>query len=75
MSNHSGLKPLATLKQLNIIPQRFRSFTARPYRCGSQNKDNEAISNIGVEWCIQQSKIKNTVSHFYIIIVWVNQKK
>ena len=53
--NHSGLKP--TLKQLNIIPQRFHVHLPQDLiDAVVKAKDNEAISNIGVEWCIQQSK-------------------
>ena len=52
-----GLKPLATLKQLNIIPHRFHVHLPQDLiDAVVKAKDNEAISNIGVEWCIQQSK-------------------
>ena len=52
-----GLKPLATLKQLNIIPHRFHVDLPQDLiDAVLKAKDNEAISQIGVEWCIQQSK-------------------
>ena len=48
---------MATLKQLNIIPHRFHVDLPQDLIDGvDKAKDNEAISNIGVEWCIQQSK-------------------
>ena len=52
-----GLKPLATLKQLNIIPHRFHVDLPQDLiNAVVKARDNEAISQIGVEWCIQQSK-------------------
>ena len=52
-----GLKPLATLKQLNIIPHRFHVDLPQDLiDAVVKAKDNDAISQIGVEWCIQQSK-------------------
>lgn len=52
-----GLKPLATLKQLNLIPHRFHVDLPQDLIDGVMKaKDNTAISEIGVEWCIQQSK-------------------
>ena len=52
-----GLKPISTKKQLNMIPHRF--FVDMPedlingvLAC----KDNKAVRQVGVEWCIQQSK-------------------
>jgi methylenetetrahydrofolate reductase (NADPH) len=52
-----GLKPLSTLKQLNMIPHRFHvdlpeALIKEVIRC----KDNAAVRQVGVEWCIQQSK-------------------
>ena len=55
-----GLKPLATLKQLNIIPHRFHVDLPQDLiNAVVKARDNEAISQIGVEWCIQQSKELN----------------
>jgi methylenetetrahydrofolate reductase (NADPH) len=52
-----GLKPLSTLKQLNMIPHRFHvdlpeALIKEVIKC----KDNKAVRQVGVEWCIQQSK-------------------
>ena len=52
-----GLKPLSTLKQLNMIPHRFHvdlpeALIKEVIRC----KDNAAVRQLGVQWCIQQSK-------------------
>ena len=52
-----GLKPLATIKQLNVIPHRFHVDLPDPLvkeviKC----KDNKAVRQVGIEWCIQQSK-------------------
>ncbi len=52
-----GLKPLATKKQLNLIPHRFSlempdDLIMEVIKC----KDNKAVRQVGVEWCTQQSK-------------------
>ena len=52
-----GLKPLSTKKQLNIIPQRFNAdlpeeLIKEVLKC----KDNQAVRQVGVEWCVAQSK-------------------
>ena len=52
-----GLKPIATKKQLNIIPHRFHvdlpeDLVIEIVKC----KDNRAVRQVGVEWCIEQSK-------------------
>ena len=52
-----GLKPLSTLKQLNMIPHRFHvdlpeALVKEVIRC----KDNKAVKQVGIEWCIAQSK-------------------
>ena len=52
-----GLKPIATMKQLNIIPQRFHvdlpdELVREVIKC----KNNDAIRQVGIEWGIQQSK-------------------
>ena len=52
-----GLKPLSTLKQLNMIPHRFHvdlpeALVKEVIKC----KDNKAVRQVGVEWCIAQSK-------------------
>ena len=52
-----GLKPLSTLKQLNMIPHRFHidlpeALVTEVIKC----KDNKAVRQVGIEWCITQSK-------------------
>ena len=52
-----GLKPLATKKQLNMIPHRFHvdlpeELIIEVVKC----KDNAQVRALGIEWCIQQSK-------------------
>jgi len=52
-----GLKPISTLKQLNTIPHRFHVDLPEPLikeiiKC----KTKDAIRQVGVEWCIDQSK-------------------
>ena len=51
-----GLKPIATKKQLNLIPHRFSLELPDDLIMEVVNaKDNEAVKQIGIEWCIQQS--------------------
>lgn len=52
-----GLKPIATKKQLNLIPHRFKvdlpdDLIMEIVRA----KDNDVVRQIGIEWCVQQSK-------------------
>lgn len=52
-----GLKPIATKKQLNLIPHRFKvdlpdDLIMEIVRA----KDNDSVKQIGIEWCVQQSK-------------------
>ena len=52
-----GLKPLATMKQLNMIPQRFSvgmpdALVKEVIKC----KTTQDVRQVGVEWCIEQSK-------------------
>jgi methylenetetrahydrofolate reductase (NADPH) len=52
-----GLKPIATKKQLNLLPHRFKvdlpdELIMSIVKC----KDNAAVRNVGVEWCVNQSK-------------------
>ena len=65
-----GLKPLATQRQLTILPHRFHidipeALSDEVAKC----KDNTAVKQVGVEWAIQQSKeLINggaPVLHFY----------
>ncbi|MDT0559016.1 methylenetetrahydrofolate reductase [NAD(P)H] [Ichthyenterobacterium sp. W332] len=52
-----GLKPIATKKQLNLIPHRFKvdlpdELIMNVVKC----KDNKAVRQVGIEWCVAQSK-------------------
>ncbi|WP_026753953.1 methylenetetrahydrofolate reductase [NAD(P)H] [Sediminibacter sp. Hel_I_10] len=52
-----GLKPIATKKQLNMLPHRFHvdlpeDLIIAVVKC----KDNKQVREVGVEWCIEQSK-------------------
>lgn len=52
-----GLKPIATKKQLTMIPHRFHvdlpnDLTLEVEKC----KNNEEVHQVGIEWCIEQSK-------------------
>jgi methylenetetrahydrofolate reductase (NADPH) len=52
-----GLKPLATKKQLNLLPQRFSVDVPDALVMEVvKAKDAAAIRQVGIEWCIQQSK-------------------
>ena len=52
-----GLKPIATHNQLNLIPHRFKVDLPNDLvKEVTSAKDNEAVNQIGVEWCTQQSK-------------------
>ena len=68
-----GLKPLTHLNQLTVLPKIFH--VDLPMELASELskcKDNEAARQVGVEWCIQQSKelIANGVPslHFYTMM-------
>lgn len=52
-----GLKPVATKKQLNLIPHRFSlelpdELIMEIVKC----KDNRAVRQVGIDWCVKQSK-------------------
>lgn len=52
-----GLKPLATRKQLNMLPHRFSvelpdALIMEVVKC----KTNKEVRQVGVDWCIAQSK-------------------
>lgn len=52
-----GLKPVATLSQLNLLPQRFKVDLPDTLVAEVQKaKNNTAIKEIGIEWCAQQTK-------------------
>ena len=65
-----GLKPLATQKQLNMIPHRFHvDLPEALIKEVLKAKTKEAVREVGIEWCIAQSQelIKNGVPflHYY----------
>ncbi len=65
-----GLKPISTKKQLNLIPYRFKvDLPDDLVMAVVKAKDNKAVRQVGIEWCIAQSKelIKAKVPfvHYY----------
>ena len=51
-----GLKPIATKKQLNLIPHRFSIELPDDLIMEVvKAKDNDHVKQIGIEWCTQQS--------------------
>jgi len=52
-----GLKPLATKKQLNMIPHRFKvDLPDDLVKEVVRSSDSKTVKQVGVEWCIEQSK-------------------
>ncbi|WP_353083945.1 methylenetetrahydrofolate reductase [NAD(P)H] [Flavobacterium sp.] len=52
-----GLKPISTKKQLNLIPHRFSiELPDDLIMAVVKAKDNDVVKQIGIDWCIQQSK-------------------
>lgn len=52
-----GLKPIATRRQLNLLPHRFHvDLPEALIKTVMTCKDNKAIKQVGIEWCIAQSK-------------------
>lgn len=52
-----GLKPLTTKKQMEILPKIFHLEMPEDFRKAVESaKDDSAAKEIGIEWCIQQSK-------------------
>lgn len=65
-----GIKPLVTKSQLSMIPHRFSVDLPNDLVIGvAKSKDNVEAKEIGIEWCIEQSKdlLKNNVPvlHYY----------
>lgn len=65
-----GLKPISTKKQLNLVPHRFKvDIPDELIMSIVRAKDADAVKQIGIEWCIRQSKelIKEgiPVLHYY----------
>ena len=53
----SGVTPISTKKQLNILPHKFHcdlpeTLIKEVVKC----KDNSQVKEVGIEWCIEQSK-------------------
>lgn len=52
-----GLKPLVTKNQLSMIPHRFKVDIPNELVIEvARSKDNKTVKEIGIEWCIQQSR-------------------
>ncbi len=52
-----GLKPISTKKQLNVIPDKFHcNFPETLIKEVIKCKDNLQVKEVGMEWCIKQSK-------------------
>lgn len=75
-----GLKPITLMNQLTVLPKIFHvdipeDFAKELRSC----KDNEAVKQVGVEWCIQQAKelIANNVPilHFYTMMATKSTKE
>lgn len=65
-----GLKPLATKKQLNLIPHRFHvDLPEALIKEVLKAKTPDAVRQVGIDWCISQSQelVKNGVPflHYY----------
>ncbi|AWM13210.1 methylenetetrahydrofolate reductase [NAD(P)H] [Flavobacterium sediminis] len=65
-----GLKPIATKKQLNLIPHRFKvDLPDCLIMEVVKAKDDEGVKQIGIEWSIEQSKqliaAGTPVLHYY----------
>ncbi len=65
-----GLKPITTKSQLSMIPHRFKVDLPNELVIAiAKAKDNKEVKEIGINWCIQQSKdlMKNgaPVLHYY----------
>lgn len=65
-----GLKPLATAKQLEILPSIFYVYMPQELRSLVDNaKSKEEVKEIGIQWSIQQCKelmeFGSPVLHFY----------
>ena len=52
-----GIKPIAVKRHLQLLPQVFKIDLPEPLITEVEKcKDNKAVRQVGVEWCIQQSK-------------------
>ena len=74
-----GLKPISTKKQLNLLPHRFHCDLPEDLiKAVIKCKDNDQVKEVGIEWCINQSKelMKFEVPflHYYQKVVRVSNK-
>lgn len=65
-----GIKPITTKAQLNILPKVFHiDIPEELSEAVEKCKDNQAVKEVGIEWCVKQSKelINRNVPtiHFY----------
>ena len=65
-----GIKPITGKNQLNVLPKTFHIDIPEDLaEAVDQCKDNAAVKEVGIEWCIQQSKelIQHNVPtlHYY----------
>jgi methylenetetrahydrofolate reductase (NADPH) len=65
-----GIKPITGKNQLNVLPKTFHIDIPEDLADAvEQCKDNAAVKEVGIEWCVQQSRelIKQNVPtlHFY----------
>ena len=52
-----GIKPITGKNQLNVLPKTFHiDIPEELAEAIDQCKDNAAVKEVGIEWCIQQSK-------------------
>ena len=52
-----GLKPLTTKKQMTLLPKTFHIDLPDDFvREVEQCKDDNAVKEVGIQWCVQQSK-------------------
>ena len=52
-----GLKPISTLRQINILPHRFHcDLPEELIKSLIKCKNNDEARKVGIEWCIMQSK-------------------
>ena len=52
-----GIKPIAIKRHLNLLPQVFKiDLPEDLVEAVEKCKDNKAVRQVGVEWCVQQSK-------------------
>jgi len=75
-----GIKPITTANQLTILPKIFsceipETFAKEIRKC----KDNDAVKQVGVEWCTQQSlELKKhgvPIIHYYTMMATQSVRK